>query len=68
MSLSIGSVILQKTSSGPIGGCMIMAGAIFDGSKAIVVVHSGKFLSYILPYRALYWLFSFVVLPRAATA
>ena len=31
-------------------------------------VHSGKFLSYILPYRALYWLFSFIVLPRRTTA
>ena len=67
MSLSIGSVILQKIDIDrpELVDRMIMAGAIFDGSKAMHwFVHSGKFLSYILPYRALYWLFSFIVLPR----
>ncbi len=67
MSLSIGSVILQKIDieRPELVDRMIMAGAIFDGSKAMHwFVHSGKFLSYILPYRALYWLFSFIVLPR----
>lgn len=67
MSLSIGSVILQKIDieRPELVDRMIMAGAIFDGSKAMHwFVHSGKFLSYILPYRALYWLFSYIVLPR----
>ena len=65
--MSIGSVILQKIDieRPELVDRMIMAGAIFDGSKAMHwFVHSGKFLSYILPYRALYWLFSFIVLPR----
>ena len=64
-SLSIGGVILQKIDieRPELVDRMIMAGAIFDGSKAMHwFVHSGKFLSYILPYRAL-WLFSFIACP-----
>ena len=67
MSLSIGSVILQKIDieRPQLVDRMIMAGAIFDGSRLMHwFVHSGKLLSHILPYRALYWLFSFIVLPR----
>lgn len=67
MSLSIGSVILQKIDieRPELVDRMIMAGAIFDGSKMMHwFVHSGKVLSFILPYQALYWLFSFIVLPR----
>lgn len=67
MSLSIGSVILQKIDIVRpfLVDRMIMAGAIFDGSTLMHwFVHSGKILSKILPYRALYWLFSFIVLPR----
>ena len=44
---------------------MVMAGAIFDGSRLMHwFVHSGKLLNHVLPYRAIYWLFSFIVLPR----
>jgi len=67
MSLSIGSVILQKIDieRPELVDRMSMAGAIFDGSKMMHwFVHSGKVLSFILPYQALYWLFSFIVLPR----
>ena len=67
VSLSIGSVILQKIDieRPKLIDRMVMAGAIFDGSKAMhLFVHTGKALNYVLPYKALYWLFSFIVLPR----
>lgn len=67
VSLSIGSVILQKIDieRPDLIDRMVMAGAIFDGSKAMhMFVHSAKFLNYLLPYRAMYWLFSLIVLPR----
>ncbi len=67
MSLSIGSVILQKLDieRPELVDRMVMAGAIFDGSRLMHwFVHSGKFLSRLLPYQALYGLFSFIVLPR----
>ena len=67
LSLSIGSVILQKIDieRPELVDRMVMAGAIFDGSLLMhVFVHSAKALSFILPYRAMYWLFSFIVLPR----
>ncbi len=67
MSLSIGSVILQKIDimRPKLIDKMVMAGAIFDGSKSMYIyVHLGKLLTYILPFRILYSLFSFIVLPR----
>ena len=67
VSLSIGSVILQKLDieRPELIDRMVMAGAIFDGSRLMHwFVHSGKLLNYILPYQAIYWLFSFIVLPR----
>lgn len=67
VSLSIGSVILQKIDieRPELIDRMVMAGAIFDGSMLMHwFVHSAKFMTYILPYRAMYWLFSFIVLPR----
>jgi len=67
MSLSIGSVILQNIdiTRPKLIDKMVMAGAIFDGSKSIYIfAHLGKLLTYILPFRILYSLFSFIVLPR----
>ena len=67
VSLSIGSVILQKIDieRPELIDRMVMAGAIFDGSKAMhLFVHAAKAMNYLLPYRAMYWLFSFIVLPR----
>lgn len=67
LSLSVGSVILQQIdmSRPKLIDKMVMAGAIFDGSTFMhLFVHSGKFLTYILPFRAFYSLFSFIVLPR----
>ena len=67
MSLSIGSVILQKIDilRPKLIDKLVMAGAIFDGSKLMYAfVHFGKLLTYILPFRVFYSLFSFIVLPR----
>ena len=67
LSLSIGSVILQKLDllRPHLVDKMVMAGAIFDGSMFMhAFVYSGKLLSYILPFRAFYSLFSIIVLPR----
>ena len=67
MSLSVGSVILQKLDimRPNLMDKLVMAGAIFDGSKCMhAFVHCGKLLTYIIPFRAFYSLFSFIVLPR----
>ena len=67
LSLSIGSVILQKLDllRPHLVDKMVMAGAIFDGSMFMhAFVYSGKLLSYILPFRAFQTLFSIIVLPR----
>ena len=67
LSLSIGSVILQKLDllRPNLVDKMVMAGAIFDGSMFMhAFVYSGKLLSYILPFKAFYTLFSIIVLPR----
>jgi len=67
MSLSVGSVILQKIDilRPKLIDKMVMAGAIFDGSKYMYAfVHCGKLLTYILPFHVFYSLFSFIVLPR----
>ncbi len=67
MSLSVGSVILQKLDimRPKLIDKLVMAGAIFDGSTFMhIFVHCGKLLTYILPFRLFYSLFSFIVLPR----
>jgi len=67
LSLSVGSVVLQQIdiSRPKLIDKMVMAGAIFDGSTFMhLFVHVGKVLTYILPFRAFYSLFSFIVLPR----
>lgn len=67
MSLSLGSVILQKIEGKrpEMVDKMIMAGGVFRATwKIKLFVHSAKFLNYFLPYRVMYNLFSWVVLPR----
>lgn len=67
MSMSLGSVILQKINEKrpELVDKMIMAGGVFRATwKIKLFVHSAKFLSYFLPYRTMYNLFSFVVLPK----
>ena len=68
MSLSLGSVILQKleVKRPEMIDKMIMAGGVFRANiKIKLFVHSAKFLNYFLPYRVMYNLFSWIVLPRA---
>jgi pimeloyl-ACP methyl ester carboxylesterase len=67
MSLSLGSVILQRIAieRPELVDRMVMAGGIFKASlKMHFFVHSAKALNYILPYRSLYSIFSWIVLPR----
>ena len=67
MSLSLGSVILQRIDEKrpDLIDKMIMAGGIFKADLKIqAFVHSAKFLNHFLPYRVMYDLFSLVVLPR----
>ncbi|MCO6476717.1 MAG: alpha/beta fold hydrolase [Phaeodactylibacter sp.] len=67
LSLSLGSVILQKLDEERPGliDKMVMAGGIFRATLAIrLFVHTAKLLSYFLPYRVMYDLFSWIVLPK----
>jgi len=67
MSMSLGSVILQKIEEKrpELIDKMIMAGGVFRASVKIkLFVHSAKLLNFILPYRVMYNLFSWVVLPK----
>ena len=67
MSLSLGSVILQKLDEKrpDLIDKMIMAGGIFKADLKIkLFVHSAKFLNHFLPYRVMYDLFSLIVLPK----
>ncbi len=67
MSMSLGSVVLQKLDQKrpQLIDKMIMAGGVFRANLKIkLFVHSAKFLNYFLPYRVMYNLFSFIVLPK----
>ena len=67
LSLSLGSVLLQKLNEKKpnLIDKMIMAGGVFRATLTMkIFVHSAKFLSYFLPYRMMYDLFSWIVLPR----
>jgi pimeloyl-ACP methyl ester carboxylesterase len=67
MSLSLGSVILQRLNyhRPELIDRMIMAGGVFKANiKIRLFVHSARFLNHFLPYRVMYNLFSFIVLPR----
>jgi len=67
LSVSLGSVVLQKLDElrPDLVDKMVMAGGVFRATFTIkLFVHSAKLLNYILPYRAIYNLFSWVVLPR----
>jgi pimeloyl-ACP methyl ester carboxylesterase len=67
LSLSLGSIILQKLNERrpDLIESMIMAGGVFKADwKIHLFAHSGKFLSYFLPFRWIYDAFSLIVLPR----
>ncbi|PHI21872.1 2-succinyl-6-hydroxy-2,4-cyclohexadiene-1-carboxylate synthase [Lewinellaceae bacterium SD302] len=68
LALSLGSIILQKLSDRrpDMITSMIMAGGVFKADwKIHLFAHSGKFLSYFLPFRWIYDTFIMIVLPRA---
>ncbi len=67
MSLSLGSIVLQKLNA----RCpnlmlsMIMAGGVFKADLRIhIFAHTGKFFSYFVPFRWIYDTFSLIVMPR----
>ncbi len=67
ISLSLGSILLQKLDELRPGLVkkMVTAGGIFKPNLKIhFFAHSGKILSYLLSYRQLYHLFSWVIMPR----
>lgn len=67
VSLSLGSILLQKLDEmrPELVERMVAAGGIFKPNLKIhLFAHAGKFLSYILSYRQIYHLFSWVVMPR----
>lgn len=67
LSLSLGSVMLQEiTQRRPdLVDKMVMAGGVFRATLLMkTFVHSAKFLSYFVPYRIMYDLFSWIIMPR----
>ncbi|MEZ4984564.1 MAG: alpha/beta hydrolase [Saprospiraceae bacterium] len=67
LSLSLGSIILQRLHEKKPDciASMIMAGGVFKADwKIHFFAHSGKFFSYIIPFRWIYDIFSWIVLPR----
>lgn len=67
LSLSLGSIILQQLNERrpELMLSMIMAGGVFKADwKIHLFAHSGKFLSYFVPFRWIYDMFSLIVLPR----
>ncbi|MEL7161392.1 MAG: alpha/beta hydrolase [Bacteroidota bacterium] len=67
MSLSLGSIILQRLDDRrpEMIQSMIMAGGVFKADWRIrAFAHSGKFLSYFVPFRWIYDSFIIIVMPR----
>lgn len=67
MSLSLGSIILQELHDRrpELISSMIMAGGVFKADwKIHFFAHTGKFFSYVLPFRWIYDIFSLIVMPR----
>ena len=68
LSLSLGSIILQRLDlrRPDLVRTMIMAGGVFKADWRIrLFAHSGKFLSYFVPFRWIYDSFIIIVMPRA---
>ncbi|OAV45845.1 hypothetical protein A3850_007715 [Lewinella sp. 4G2] len=67
MSLSLGSIILQRLDARrpEMIQSMIMVGGVFKADWRIKsFAHSGKFLSYFIPFRWIYDSFIIIVMPR----
>ena len=68
MSLSLGSILLQRLDQRrpELIRSMVMAGGVFKADWRIkLFAHSGKFLSYFVPFRWIYDSFIIIVMPRA---
>ena len=68
LSLSLGSIVLQRLDERRprMIQSMIMAGGVFKADWRIrIFAHSGKFLSYFVPFRWIYDTFVVIVMPRA---
>lgn len=67
ITLSLGSIIVQKIEEikPEIIDRLVMAGGVFKADwKIKVFVHSAKMLNYVLPYRWMYDIFSWLILPK----
>jgi pimeloyl-ACP methyl ester carboxylesterase len=67
MSLSLGSIILQQIEvrRPDVIDRMVMAGGVFKATvKLNTFMRTAKALNYVMPYRVMYNLFSWIVLPR----
>lgn len=67
ITLSLGSIIVQKIAEirPEIIDRLVMAGGVFKADwKIKLFIHSAKFLNFFLPYRVMYDLFSWLILPR----
>ena len=67
VSLSLGSILLQKLNEKrpDLIGKMVMGGGVFRANiKIRIFIYSARFLKNILPYKHMYNLFSFIVLPK----
>lgn len=67
VTLSLGSIIVQKLEELRPEAIdrLVMAGGVFKADwKIKIFVHSAKLLNFILPYRIMYDLFSWLILPK----
>jgi len=67
VALSMGSLVIQKISElrPDVIDKAVIAGGIFDVTRMIkLFANSATFLSYIIPFRWSYWLFSYLLMPR----
>lgn len=67
MALSMGSLVIQKLSElrPEMIEKAVIAGGIFNVSKLIIwFAYSANFLSYVIPFRWSYWIFSWLIMPK----
>ena len=67
VTLSLGSIIVQKIEEmrPQVIDRLVMAGGVFKADwKIRIFVHSAKLLNHVLPYRMMYDMFSWLILPR----
>tara|TARA_R100001015_G_C4626304_1_gene185221 strand:+ start:1449 stop:2222 length:774 start_codon:yes stop_codon:yes gene_type:complete len=67
VALSMGSLVIQKISELRPSAIekAVIAGGIFDITRMIrIFANSATFLSYIIPFRWSYWMFSYLLMPK----